>query len=254
MSDRSRPRWPNLKGGASAATIISLWAGSLFFLLTLDVSTWPWWTPVAVLVQTFLYTGLFITAHDAMHRTVLPSFPRLNRMIGALAVLFYALFSYRKLHTSHWRHHDHPASEKDPDYHDGERDGTIRWYLHFMREYLSIGQLVGMALAFNILQYGAGIPVENLLVFWVAPALLSTWQLFYFGTVLPHREPEGGYRDHHRASSNDFAPWLSFLTCYHFGYHWEHHERPDLPWWGLPKYRKQVLGKEKGGVSELSGH
>jgi fatty acid desaturase len=23
------------------------------------------------------------------------------------------------------------------------------------------------------------------------------------------------------------------LTCYFFGYHWEHHEAPGIPWWQL---------------------
>ncbi len=245
VRDSLRPERPNLVGGLMALWVIGGWAVSLVFLLTRDLSGWPLWAAAGVLVQTFLYTGLFITAHDAMHGTVLPRYPRVNRAVGALAVGLYALFSYQKLLKCHWDHHRHPASEEDPDFHDGENEGTLRWYVHFMKGYLSVPQLLGMALVFNVLMYGAGIGVENLLLFWVAPALLSTWQLFYFGTLLPHREPEGGYEDHHRAQSNDFSPWVSFLTCYHFGYHWEHHERPDLPWWRLPAYRRHRQGGEE---------
>lgn len=241
-----RPTRPNVKGITAAALIVSGWATLLVVLLSTDPANWSWWVVPAVLAQTFLYTGLFITTHDAMHRTVAPDFPRINNAIGQLAVGLYALFSYRKLRTKHRQHHRHPASEHDPDFHDGEHDDTLRWYLRFMVGYLSVGQLVGMAVLFNVLWLVAGVGVGNLLVFWVAPALLSTVQLFYFGTVLPHRTPPEGHDDHHRTTSNDYPPALSFLTCYHFGYHWEHHERPDLPWWALSRYRNQRL-RDTGG-------
>ncbi len=233
-----QPTRPNAKGLGAAVCIIGAWAASLVLLLGADLSQMTWQIGVGVAVQTFLYTGLFITAHDAMHGTVAPDFPRLNRAVGAVAVGLYALFSFKHLKKEHWRHHDHPATEEDPDFHDGDNDGVIRWYLRFMTTYVTVVQLIGMAVVFNVLQYLVGIPASNLVVFWVAPALLSTVQLFYFGTVLPHRRPEQGYADEHRAQSNDFSPLLSFLTCYHFGYHWEHHERPDLPWWYLPRFRR----------------
>lgn len=233
-----RPKWPNLGGILAATAVIGTWAISLAFLVTRDVSGFSWWIPPAMLAMTFLYTGLFITAHDAMHGTVAPRFRRFNALVGAFCVGAYALFSFKKLKSSHWDHHDHPASQEDPDYHDGEHDGVLRWYLHFMLGYVTIGQIVGMALIFNGLQYLGGLPALNLVLFWIVPSLLSTWQLFYFGTVLPHREGPEGFVDRHRARSNDFSPLVSFLTCYHFGYHWEHHDRPDLPWWRLPAYRR----------------
>lgn len=235
-----RPSYPTLGGLVAAGTVIISWMASLVFLVTREVQEFALWIPPAMLVMTFLYTGLFITAHDGMHGTVAPRFPRLNRFIGAFCVGAYALFSFSKLKRSHWDHHDHPASEKDPDYHDGEHDGLIRWYLHFLFGYITIWQILGMALIFNGLQYLVGINAINMVLFWIVPSLLSTLQLFYFGTVLPHRDSDLEFKDQHRARSNDFSPWLSFLTCYHFGYHWEHHDRPDLPWWRLPAYRRKV--------------
>lgn len=239
-----RPTRPNLKGITAAAVILGGWATLLVVLLTTDPAGWSWWWVIpAVLVQTFLYTGLFITAHDAMHGTVAPDYPRLNRAVGAVAVGLFALFSYRKLKSAHWEHHRHPASEDDPDFHDGDHDGVFRWYLQFMARYVSVAQLLGMALVFNLLQFVAAVPVANLVVFWVVPALASSFQLFYFGTALPHRRPRHGYGDEHRTTSNDFSVPVSFLTCYHFGYHWEHHERPDLPWWALPKFRRRRVSR-----------
>ncbi|MEM1349618.1 MAG: fatty acid desaturase [Myxococcota bacterium] len=226
-------------GVTAASTILGLWALSLLVLLTQPLPVWAW--PAGVALQTFLYTGLFITAHDSMHGTVFPASSTINDAFGRLAATLYALFSFTSMREEHWKHHDHVATEDDPDFHDAEHPHPVRWYFHFMFHYMTVWQLVGMAIVFNVLSYGVGVPELRLLVFWVAPALLSTVQLFFFGTYLPHRRPESGYDDDNRARSNDFSPWLSFLTCYHFGYHWEHHEYPHAPWWMLPQVRRAQL-------------
>lgn len=227
------------KGLFIAATIIGLWGLSLTLLLTLDVAHINIaLIPIGILCQTFLYTGLFITAHDAMHGSICPTYPRANNVIGAIAVRLYALFSYRKLLKKHWEHHRTPASDTDPDFHDGHHTDFLAWYFHFMKEYLSWKQIVGMAIVFQSMEYVLGISTLNLILFWVSPALLSTLQLFYFGTYLPHRMPEAGYDNRHRAQSNAYSTLWSFITCYHFGYHWEHHEYPYIPWWHLPVIRR----------------
>lgn len=226
-------------GVAAAVLIIGTWFAALSFLLTRPTLTIGdlWWAVPAGALQTFLTTGLFITAHDAMHGTVAPGRRRLNDALGALATSLYALFSYRKLKRKHGEHHAHPAvAGRDPDFHDGEHPGFIRWYAHFVLGYVGVLQIAGMAIVFNVLSHVAGVPEPNLIAFWVAPALLSTLQLFYFGTYLPHRAPHAA-GDVHRARSNEYPPWLSFLTCYHFGYHREHHEHPGVPWWRLPERR-----------------
>lgn len=228
------------RGLLAALTIMGLWAGSLVLLLSTGLETMPGWlAPLAILWQTFLYTGLFITAHDAMHGSAFPAHRGVNDALGTLAVILYALFSFEKLHTEHWEHHRHPASADDPDFHDGAHPGLVRWYLHFLKHYVGWVQIAGMAVVFNILLHWVGIAEIDLALFWVAPSLLSTVQLFYFGTYLPHREEASGYADEHRARSNDFGTVLSFLTCYHFGYHWEHHAYPGVPWWRLPRVRRE---------------
>jgi beta-carotene ketolase (CrtW type) len=98
-----------------------------------------------------------------------------------------------------------------------------------------------MAIIFNILYHLLNIPLANLVLFWILPSVLSTLQLFYFGTFLPHRESPDKFKDHHRARSNDYNIIFSFVTCYHFGYHWEHHQYPYVPWWKLPKVRQQII-------------
>lgn len=118
-----------------------------------------------------------------------------------------------------------------------------KWYLHFMCEYMAPGQLLLMGGTYQLLVLGVGVPHTTVLAFWVAPSLLSSVQLFYFGTYLPHRSADDhrGVQPHvdkHRSRSNDLPTWLSLITCYHFGYHWEHHEYPYVPWWRLPMVRK----------------
>lgn len=223
---------------ALAAIIVSAWALTLVAALGLPPSDLhpALWLPLVAL-RTWLHTGLFIVAHDAMHGTVAPRHPRLNALLGALSVGLYALFPYGTLLREHRRHHAHPASADDPDYHDGTHQGFGRWYLRFIGHYLRWPQVVGHAVIFNVLQHLAHVSQWRLLAFWVLPSLASTAQLFYFGTFLPHRAPPGGYADAHRARSNDYGAALSLLTCFHFGYHWEHHERPSVPWWALPSAR-----------------
>lgn len=231
------------KGILVAGAIIASWAGTLVALLSTGVAAMPTaiWIP-AVALQTFLHTGLFITAHDAMHGTVAPNASFANDALGRLAVTLYALFSYEKLARKHRRHHAQPTRDDDPDYHDGDRERFLPWYFGFLREYVGIWQILGMAAAFNLLHHVAGVDLASLNLFWVLPSLLSTLQLFYFGTYLPHRTPDGGHDDRHRSTSNDFSPLVSFLSCYHFGYHHEHHARPDVPWWRLPEVRRRRKG------------
>jgi beta-carotene ketolase (CrtW type) len=69
-----------------------------FLLLSLDISN----THILILLpaifwQTFLYTGLFITAHDAMHGVIFPQSYKINNFIGSLALFIYGLLSYKKL-------------------------------------------------------------------------------------------------------------------------------------------------------------
>jgi beta-carotene ketolase (CrtW type) len=159
--------------------------------------------------------------------------------MGRIVVFVYAMLPYDKLRAKHFQHHKTPGRPEDPDYH-GERGGFLPWYLHFMRNYVTIPQIIGMAISFNLLRYVAGVPLGNVILFWAGPALLSTLQLFFFGTYLPHREPQGGYTNPDHAQSNDYPVWLSLLTCYHFGYHWEHHRYPNAAWWQLPKKRARA--------------
>lgn len=249
--DIPRRSWTgeDLRGLLAALTVMGIWIVSLAALLTLGLGRTGSAAAVAGFFwMTFLYTGLFITAHDAMHRTVTPHNRALNDAIGWTASLLYALFDFRKVRRNHWAHHGTPMDpQEDPDSHDGVHRGFAAWYLRFMGHYVTVWQIAGMAVVFNVLHHLAGVSVGSLLVFWAGPALASTLQLFYFGTFLPHREeahdPPGNA---YRSGSNGFPVWLSFITCYHFGYHWEHHDNPRVPWWRLPAKRRERLAGRIG--------
>ncbi|MCC6684310.1 MAG: fatty acid desaturase, partial [Bacteroidia bacterium] len=189
----------------------------------------PVWI-VFVLVQMHLYTGLFITAHDAMHGTVSGN-KKTNTIIGQLALMLYAALPYHSILPKHRLHHAHVATAADPDYHEGN---FITWYLRFILQYLSWWQFIIPAIVFNVLHYVLHIPQTNLILFWILPSVLSTVQLFYVGTYLPHKNPEQLHNPHKSRSQRKNHLW-GFLSCYFFGYHYEHHDQPHLPWWQLWK-------------------
>jgi beta-carotene/zeaxanthin 4-ketolase len=216
-----------------AMTIVIIWAISLWKCTQIEISNVPiGWLICLVGWQTWLYTGLFITAHDGMHGSIHPS-PQLNRSIGQLCLWLYAGFDYSQLLAKHQLHHQYPASDRDPDFHDVQTAHFWGWYGHFVCEHISWQQLLNLVVMFGIYAIICHFSIVNIILFWIVPSLLSSLQLFYFGTFLPHREPEGGYTNPHRATTIDRSTWWSLITCYHFGYHYEHHHSPQTPWWRL---------------------
>ena len=194
--------------------------------------------PFLVAILCWLNVGLFIIAHDCMHGSLAPGRPRLNRWIGRVALALYAGFSFDRLLPKHFGHHKHPGTEHDPDFSTSHSRHFWPWFFQFLRQYFGLREfLVLTALVWTyVLLLGA--PYGNLLLFWALPAILSSLQLFLFGTYLPHRAEEAEFADGHRARSNDYGHLASLLTCFHFGYHHEHHLAPHVPWWRLPQERK----------------
>ena len=233
----------SIAGALIAFVIMALWFGSLGILLGVDIAQVSvLWMILAIAGRTFLQTGLFIIAHDAMHGVVFPTNRRINDWIGAIAINIYAFLPYKTCFTRHWQHHHQPGRAGDPDFHDGIRKSAFSWYLKFMGVYLDAKQkivlFIFMSIVFYTLKDGFHISIANLFLFWLLPVLLSSVQLFFFGTYLPHREHPARYNNPHYAISSNYPIVLSFLTCYHFGYHQEHHEYPLLPWYKLPSARK----------------
>ncbi|MCX8056981.1 MAG: fatty acid desaturase, partial [Ignavibacteria bacterium] len=112
------------------------------------------------------------------------------------------------------------------------------WWIVFFYRYATITQLLTMAIAFNILKFVFNLSEINLWFYWIIPALLSSFQLFFFGTYIPHRKPHTEEMQPHNARTLPKNHLLAFLTCYFFGYHREHHEGPHIPWWKLWKTKE----------------
>ncbi|HCH63927.1 MAG: beta-carotene ketolase [Deltaproteobacteria bacterium] len=240
------PRTDDLRGVWVALVVFGIWAVSLVPAVCMPLSLSPVHVVggiALVALRTFLCTGIFITAHDAMHGLVAPGRPRINNAIGALCTRSYAWFSFRQMRVAHHRHHDTPAREGDPDWHDGEHGGYWSWLFSFAKRYMHWSQVAVIAVVHNVSVLLCGAPEPQMWLFVWLPALLSAVQLFTFGTWLPHREPPGGHTNPHSAQSSGLPPWLSFITCYHFGYHLTHHVFPWVPWWKLPSGRRVLVGR-----------
>jgi beta-carotene/zeaxanthin 4-ketolase len=221
-------------GFISAVLLMLLWIASLGFCLTSSLSPY---SLILIAMRTFLQTGLFITAHDAMHRSVVPQDQRLNDLIGSVASWLYAFLPYQVLKSKHHLHHTYPASALDPDYcRDGKANAGF-WYLHFLSSYFTAKALIILASIIAIAFFFVPTITLPMLLFWLLPLVLSSMQLFYFGTYLPHRLPIEGYTDKHRATSSRLPFFWSLISCYHFGYHLEHHTHPQVPWFALPGQR-----------------
>ncbi len=217
------------RGVIIGSSIIILWLLHLLFLLSKPINFSHWSTYLHILVQTHLYTGLFITAHDSMHGCVSRN-TRINKTIGFVSATLFSFNFYNKLFKKHHLHHKHVATDKDPDF---SEKGFFLWYFKFIIQYLSIWQIILMAITYNILKlFFSDI---NLIIYWMIPAILSTLQLFYFGTYLPHRKKPN---NEHFARSPKKNHLLAFLSCYFFGYHYEHHAFPATPWWLLYKVKE----------------
>lgn len=224
---RLRKGW----GLGFAFLVMFLWASGLMVACS---KTWSWFNPwlyPAMALQTFLFTGLFITAHDAMHGTVSLN-SMVNRWVGRLCLWAFAFNSWNRMLPEHHRHHRYVGTELDPDF------GPPRfwaWFVGFIRYYVRGYQILICAVLFNLFQW-FGVPASSMVQFYIIPSVLSLLQLFYFGTFLPHfSDPSKGLvpDNAHRSRTQKNRHWWAFLTCYFFGYHWEHHEAPATPWWML---------------------
>ncbi len=227
-----------------AAMIAGGWLALHFYAMfgfTLTTVNWPLALAMAA-VQCWLSVGVFIVCHDAMHGTLAPGHPRLNAGIGAVLLWLYAGFGWTTMRRAHFDHHKHSGSVDDPDFDDANPTTFARWYATFFSRYFGWRSIVFVSAV--VLLYWAvfDVPMAQIVLLYGVPAIASSFQLFYFGTFRPHRHAEG-FADKHNARSEAFGPLASLLTCFHFGYHLEHHRRPDVPWWALPRAQRAGVAR-----------
>ena len=232
-----------LVGLSLAVAIVLAWTA----IHVVGVFAWRWTPATALLaallvaLQAWLSVGLFIISHDAIHGSLAPGRPRLNRAFGWLVMTLYAGFDYDRLARSHAAHHAAPGTAEDPDFSAAHPTHGLRWARQFFTRHFTLRPFVFV----NAVVWGyvlvLGASMTNVFVFYGVPALLSAAQLFYFGTYRPHRHLEEGhagdrFADGHNARSDRMPALLALVTCYNFGgYHHEHHLHPGEPWWRLPR-------------------
>lgn len=234
--------WQGVVGLALAAAIFAAWAGlHLYAMFAFDLT---WRTLPAALaiaaVQCWLSVGLFIVSHDAMHGSLVPRGGRLNGLIGGALLFLYAGFGWRRMRAAHFAHHKAPGSVDDPDFSVDHATRFWPWYGTFLSRYFGWSSMLFVGTVVTV-YWLVGVPVENIVLLYGLPAIASSLQLFYFGTYRPHRHDGQDFADDHNARSDGFGALASLVTCFHFGYHHEHHRAPHLPWWRLPAARRRAL-------------
>lgn len=218
-----------------ALIIIFCWVFHLFYILmNVNPDIFSPLFYLHILLQAYLYTGLFITAHDAMHGNISKN-KTVNKIFGVVSSSLFAALSYKRLIINHFRHHSNPGSDDDPDFYI-KSQSLLKWWGIFLFRYTTFLQLLIMAVTFNILLIWFS--EIKIIVFWIIPAFLGTFQLFFFGTYLPHKYPHTKFMKPHNSRTQKRNHFLAMISCYFFGYHHEHHDSPKTPWWQLYKLKE----------------
>lgn len=225
-----------------AAAIFGSWLTLHAYALFVFELSWNS-LPLALImaaVLCWLSVGLFIVSHDAMHGSLIPGRGRANAIIGATLLFLYAGFTWRKMREAHFAHHRYVGSARDPDFDADNPTSFLRWYGTFLKRYFGWRSLLWVHCVVAVYWLIFGVPMAQIVLLYGLPAIASSFQLFAFGTFRPHRHGDTRFIDHHNARSERFGNIISLFTCFHFGYHLEHHRRPQVPWWGLPAVRRTM--------------
>lgn len=240
----ARRRSQALIGCGLAAAVFGAWLAIHVAGMALIEVRWSNLPLVLALaaVQCWLSVGLFIVAHDAMHGSLVPGRPRLNGAIGGALLFLYAGFAWARMRDAHFAHHRAPGSPDDPDFDHHNPRHFGRWYGTFLQRYFGWRSGLYVSTVVTIYWLVLGVPMVNIVLLYGLPAIGSSLQLFYFGTFRPHRHEDDGFADRHNARSERFGTLASLASCFHFGYHHEHHLDPATPWWALPAARRDRAG------------
>ncbi len=226
-----------------AALMFAIWIGIhiwAMFFFTISARNWLL-VPFVIALQCWLSVGMFIVAHDAMHGSLAPGRGGLNAAIGAVVLFLYAGFGWRRMRDAHFDHHRYPGSDRDPDFNAVNTRDFWPWYGQFLKRYFGWQSAAFISSVVLVYFFVLGVPQENVTFLYGVPAIMSSLQLFYFGTYRPHRHAADDFADRHNARTNEFGMIASLFSCFHFGYHHEHHLSPGTPWWALPKAHRDYM-------------
>ena len=166
-------------GMSLAALIMTAWIClHVFGVFFLDLKH-PLLSLLLIAGLTWLSVGMYIVAHDAMHGSLWPDNRKAGDKVGALAVWLYAGFSFQRLLSQHHLHHRNPGSADDPDFAPDTPSQALAWYGRFLKTYFGLRETVIMLLRVSLYML-LGAKLENIVLFFALPGILSSFQLFYF--------------------------------------------------------------------------
>ena len=90
---------------------------------------------------------------------------------------------------AHFEHHRRPGSDTDPDFHPGRPRAFVPWLIRFFGGYYTHMMLALITVRIWVYVVLGAAP-SHIILFWGVPSVLAVFQLFYFGTFLPHRHGE----------------------------------------------------------------
>ncbi len=226
----------------------------------------------AVLVIGCRQHALMGLIHDAAHRLVVRG-NKANDLLGDVAgmLVFASVASYRDFH---FRHHRHLGTKDDPEYdakHALSALGEL-WLLprtrrSFYRElllsllglrfYCTLFVITGLfprrpsGIAFLAVPWAAFVAASWATGHWW-PLALWMWSLaagFWTASWLRMWTEHVGSTTTHRTSA---TWWQKFFIMPHNTWcHWEHHERPGIPFSRLPSARGEIDGPAVVSLGEL---
>ena len=229
------------------AAIFAAWLALHLYAMFGFVLSWSS-LPLALILAAllcWLSVGMFIASHDAMHGSLVPGGGAINDWVGGFLLFVYAGFGWKRMRAAHFAHHTAPGTAGDPDFSVDHPTRFWPWYAVFLRRYFGWQSIAFVGTVVTVYWLVAGVPVANIVILYGLPAIASSLQLFYFGTYRPHRHDAEGFSDRHNARSDDLGTVASLASCFHFGYHHEHHRAPHIPWWGLPAARRALIERDR---------
>jgi fatty acid desaturase len=228
---------------------------------------------LALVVVSMRMNALFVVAHESWHYNLFRS-RKLNEIAGAIFAAWPTVMPYVHNRTSHWNHHRHVGTERDPDsyawaWKDDER-GLLARELFFTATGLGyavrIARLVfglqkpppapgrpprpGMERAAALREIPRLLLVHLVIfsIFWKTMGPLWYFPLWLFPALGPYPAITGlrEFLEHRRGALIVYraGPIGRFVFgCFNFHLHAYHHACAAAPWFTLPEYRERALRK-----------